>query len=323
MGRPDPDGPMVQKLPSFRDFQPKFYSGGPMRFHLSLLYDLVSQAKPKQVVFLGFGDGDAFFTACQAALEQNIPCQCVAVRRNRAGESADDDPAWRNGRVGGEEFYGESARFFETPAEALAEIADGSVEILMLDDSDSGTRIRKDLSAWQSKLSSSANVLIHGLRLERDDSPAAAWNEWVGNRPQAEFAEGVGLGVAVLDKSGPGSFFVKHSGDLAILYSIVAAQIDASARATTAEKETAAFKIRQVWLDSLLADRREVQRIIEHQARALKDLEGRFQGLLEDRAKAQLVIESLNEQVQHFDNLRRDRAKAQLIMDSQHEQLKH
>src|ERR1041385_4012549 len=59
-----------------------------------------------------------------------------------------------------------------------------------------------------------------------------------------------------------------------------------------------------------------------HQARALKDLEGRFQGLLEDRAKAQLVIESLNEQVQQFDNLRRDRAKAQLIMDSQHEQLK-
>lgn len=313
---------MFEKLPSVRDFQPKFYSAGPARFHLPLLYDLVSKTKAKRVVFLGFGDGDAFFTACQAALEQKIDCQCVAVRRNRAGESAEDDPTWRNGRADGEEFYGERARFFEAPAEALAEIADASVDILWVDDSDSGTEIRKDLSAWQSKLSSFATVLIHGVRLERDDSPAAAWNEWVGKRPHADFAEGVGLGVAVLDKSSPGSFFVKHSGDLALLYSIVAAQIDASARVATAEKETAAFKIRQVWLDSLLADRSEVQQIIDHQSRALKDLEGRFQGLLEDRAKAQLVIESLNEQVQHFDNLRRDRAKAQLVMDSQHEQLK-
>ena len=327
---------MFEKLPSLRDFHPKFYSGGPTRFHLPLLYDLVSQAKPKQVVFLGFGDGDAFFTACQAALEQNIDCQCAAVRRNRAAESADNDPTWHDGRAEGEEFYGERTRFFETSAEALAAIADGGVDVLMLDDSDSGTEIRKDLSAWQRKLSSVATVLIHGLRLERDDSPATAWNEWVGKRPQADFAVGLGLGVAVLDKSGPGSFFVKHKRDLAVIYSLAGARIDAAARATSAEKKTAAFETSQIWLDSLLTDRRKVQEIMDHQARAIASLEqriellhiaekeqrGHFENLRRDRAKAQLVIESLEEQVQHFDNLRRDRAKAQLIMDSQHEQLK-
>lgn len=341
---------MFEKLPSLREFQPKFYSGGATRFHLPLLYDLVAQAKPKQVVLIGFGDSDAFFTACQAALEQDIDAQCVAVRRNHAGESADDDPTWRDGRADGEEFYGERTRFFATSEEALAAVADGSVDILWLDDSDSGTEIRKDLSAWQPKLSSSATVLLHGLRLKRDDSPATAWSEWVGKRPQAKFPEGLGMGVAVLDRDSSASFFVKHNDDLAILYSVTAARIDAAARAVTAEKKTAAFKTRQVWLDSLLADRREAQQVIDHQARALSDLEGRFQGLLEDRAKAQhvideqlqlideylhhldnlrrdrakaqLVIESLEEQVQHFDNLRRDRAKAQLIMDSQLEQLK-
>ena len=92
--------------------------------------------------------------------------------------------------------------------------------------------------------------------------------------------------------------------------------------ATAAETDRAAFETRQVWVDSLLADRREVQQIIDHQARALADLQGKFQGLLEDRANAQLVIESLKEDAQHVDNLRRDRAKAQLVMDSQQEQLK-
>src|ERR1041385_8695965 len=123
---------MFENLPSLREFQPKFYSGGPMRFHLPLLYDFVSQAKPKQIVFLGFGDGDAFFTACQAALEKNVDCQCVAVRRNRAGESADDDPTWRDGRADGEEFYGERARFFPTSEEALAAIADDNVDVLVI-----------------------------------------------------------------------------------------------------------------------------------------------------------------------------------------------
>src|SRR3954452_21708518 len=196
---------MFEKLPSLRDFQPKFYSGGPTRFHLPLLYDLVSQAKPKQVVFLGFGDGDPFFTACQAGLEQNVACQCVAVRRNRAGESADDDPKWLDGRAKGEEFYGERTRFFQTSEEALAAIADGTVDMLVLDDSDSGEEVRKDLSGWDPKLSTAATVLLHGLRLERDDGPATAWKEWAGKRPQTSFDEGLGVGVAVLDKSGPGS----------------------------------------------------------------------------------------------------------------------
>jgi GT2 family glycosyltransferase/glycosyltransferase involved in cell wall biosynthesis len=320
---------MFEKLPSLREFQPKFYSGGRMRFHLPLLYDFVAEAKPKRVVFLGFGDGDAFFAACQAASEQNVDCQCVAVRRNRAGEPANEDPTWRNGRADGEEFYGERTVFFATSEEALAAIAESSVDVLVLDDSDSGAEIRQDLSLWQPKLSTPATALLHGLKLERDDSLATAWTEWIGKHPHTNFPDGLGLGVATLGRNSPGSFLIKHSGDLAVLYSVASARIDAAARATTAEKKTAAFETRQIWLDSLLTDRRKVQEIMDHQARAIASLEqrleeqrGHFENLRRDRAKAQLVIESLNEQVQHFDNLRRDRAKAQLIMDSQHEQLK-
>ncbi|PYJ89288.1 MAG: hypothetical protein DME70_02375 [Verrucomicrobia bacterium] len=303
---------MFEKLPSLRGFQPKFYSGGPARFHLPLLYDLVAETKPKRVIALGFGDGQAFFTFCQAASEQKIDCECVAVRRDRPGESEQDDSAWLKGRADAEEFYGEGARFFATPEEALAAIADASVDILFVDDSDSGTEIRRDLAAWQAKLSVNAAVLLHGLRLERDDSPATAWNEWVGKRSHANFADGLGMGIALLGKSSPASFFVKHHDDLAILHGVAAARIDAIARATAAEKAADAFETRQVWLDSLLTDRRKVQEIMDHQARAIASLEQRIE----------LLLAAQEEQRGHFDNLRRDRAKAQLIMDTQHEQLK-
>src|ERR1041385_1564793 len=110
---------MFEKLASLRGFQPKFYSGGPARFHLPLLYDLVAETKPKRVVILGFGNGDAFFAFCQAATEAKIDCECVVVRRDRAGETEEDDRAWTDGRAEGEEFYGERARFFAAQKDAL------------------------------------------------------------------------------------------------------------------------------------------------------------------------------------------------------------
>src|SRR2546423_8316755 len=142
---------MFDKLPSLRGFQPKFYSGGFSRFHLPLLYDLVATTNPKRIVVVGFGDGQAFFTFCQAATEQKVNCECVAVRRDRPGEPAEEDAEWRDGRATGEEFNGERVRFIASAEDALSAVADGSVDLFWIDDSASGTEIVKDLAAWQSK----------------------------------------------------------------------------------------------------------------------------------------------------------------------------
>src|SRR5436190_4221275 len=148
---------MFEKLPSLRQFQPKFFSGGPTRFHLPLIYDVVGDTKPKRAVVVGFADGQAFFTFCQAANEQGIDCECDAVRRGES-EPANADGAWTNGRSYGEEFYGEHARFFADGTAALHEIADGTVDLLWLDDCDSGSELRQDLAAWEAKLSVNALV---------------------------------------------------------------------------------------------------------------------------------------------------------------------
>src|SRR4051794_29856847 len=211
---------MFEKLPSLRGFQPKFYSGGLTRFHLPLLYDLVADAKPKRVVVVGFGDGQAFFTFCQAANEQKLACECVAVRRELAGEPEAEDGDWRKGRDYGEEFYGERVRFISTVANGFSEIADGSVDILVLDDNDSGKAMGADLTTWKNKLAANAILLVHGLGLERRNSVAAAWQGWARHHPNVVFPAGLGLGVGTF--GAPTAFLVfliENGENLAQVYS--------------------------------------------------------------------------------------------------------
>ncbi|MCA1658588.1 MAG: class I SAM-dependent methyltransferase, partial [Verrucomicrobiaceae bacterium] len=321
---------MLDKLPSLRGFQPKFYSGGPLRFHLPLLYDLVANAKPKSIVSLGLGDGEGFFTFCQAAREQNLECRCLAVRRERAGENEAEDLAWNQARDYGKEFYGDNARFFASSADALREIPDGSIDLLLLDDCDSGREILADLSAWETKLHPNALVLLHGVGLERADSPKAAWTQWVRGRVTAEFSDGNGLALArqTRPSASAASILKQLFGpspkikELSEIYQVAFARVDALGRAAQAEENSATLEIRQVWLDSLLADRGKVQEIMDHQARAIAELQEKFQTLLKDRTEAQLIMDTQAETLEHFEDIRRDRAKAQLVMDHQREELR-
>ena len=300
---------MYEKLPSLLGFQPKFSNDGPAGFHLPLLYDLVARQQPKSIVVLGFSDGQAFFTLCQASREQNVEAQCTLIRRDRPGENAADDLAWQKGKDYGQEFYGARARFVEGAADALKECADNSIDLLLLDDCDSAGEIRADLASWEAKLSPDALVLLHGLELERADGPKNAWKEWVNGRPSAEIPDGIGLGIAAGSRPADSEDLCqalfggeKTLGELIAIYRIAAARINAQTQADQAVREQAALETRQVWLDSLLADRWKVQEIMDHQAREL---------------------EWQTELPKHFEALRRDRAKAQLVMDAQHEQLKH
>jgi glycosyltransferase involved in cell wall biosynthesis len=325
-----------------------------MRFHLPLLYDLVASTKPKSIVSLGFGDGEGFFTFCQAVREQEVAGRCAALRRARKGETETEDAAWQKGRKYGEEFYGDFARFFSDSSQS-AEFADGSIDLLLVADCDSGSELRADLAAWESKLARNGLVLFHGTGLERSDSPKKAWRQWAGKRTWAEFPEGIGISVTLFSKgSRPQEPLLKmlFAGDetfleLKEIYRLVAARVEAQARADEAVRAQAELEARQVWLDSLLADRWKVQAIMDHQQRAIAELEQRFEPILEDRKKAQQVMDAQLAEIQalreehgkpqeimeaqlrdlamaraDLEALRIDRGKAQAVMDGQAEQLK-
>lgn len=316
---------MSEKLPSLLGFKPKFHTGGPTRFYLPLLYDLVASKRPKSIVTLGFGDGQAFFTLCQAAREQNTEGRCVAVHRERAGETENDDVAWLKGKEYGTEFYGDLIRLCHGP-DAVKEFKDQSVDLLLVHDSDSGAEVRADLSTWEAKLAPNGVVLVHGIALERVDNPKAAWLKWSASRPTAEFSDGIGLGLTWNSEANPPPEFLlsqlfaekKAAAELSETYRLAVTRMEAEVRADEAVRAQAALEARQVWTESLLADRWKVQEIMDHQARVITDLEQRFQALLTDRTKAQLIMDSQHEQLSHWVaeteklNSAMDRLKAQV-----------
>lgn len=292
---------MLSELPSLYEFMPKFYGGGPIRFYLPLLYDLVAIEKPKLIVTIGFGEGEAFFTLCQAAREKRINCRSVAIHRQEGQES--DDAIWQAGRAYGEEFYGEAAQFLAgEPADLAKNFANNDVDLLLIDDCDSGSIIRKELAAWKSKLGSDAIVVLHGLGFERDDAPLRAWTEFISQRSHTEFHEGIGLGVALAGKPPKTESLLQtqlFSGDpvFAEIYYLAADRIDAQARVARAELETAGFQSRQIWLDSVLGDRWKAQEIMDYQLRVISDWQNKFDSLHRDREKAQEIMDAQAEQL--------------------------
>ncbi len=97
---------MSPALPSLH-FQPQKYCGGLSRFYLPLFYDLVALDRPGQIVVLGFGDGQPHAAFEQALREHEIAGRCLTIRRELAGEKAEDDDEWQ--RAAG---AGEFARYF-------------------------------------------------------------------------------------------------------------------------------------------------------------------------------------------------------------------
>ena len=291
------------------NFEPKFFTSGPTRFYLPLFFDIVGQEKPSLIVTLGLGDAQAHLVFCQAVVEQNLSSRCVAVRRPRVDEPANDDPAWQLAQEATVKFFATASQLVETDvARAAADFADGSIEVLLIDDIDSGETVRQELEIWRSKLSTNALVLLHGIGLERQDSPGNAWANFIIEKAAAHFAEGIGLGVATEITAAKASPFRTALFDqttvLAQGYRLIAESMMETKRARHAERRARFFETRQTVFDTIVEDRAKAQSVIEYQERSIADF---------NRTLAELA--------QRFSIVSRDRADAQLVMDEQFAQI--
>src|SRR5436305_11980494 len=123
--------------------------------------------------------------------------------------------------------------------QAASDFADGSIEVLLIDDVDSGETVRRELEIWRSKLSVNALVLLHGTSLERQDSPRNAWLNFVVEKAAAYFREGIGLSVATNRAAAKASPFrtalFDETAALAEGYRLIAQSIRARAQTRQAE----------------------------------------------------------------------------------------
>jgi O-antigen biosynthesis protein len=313
-------------LPSLDGFTPKFYRGGPIHFYLPILYDLVAIQEPRLIVAIGFGEGEAFFTFCQAVRERRIDGRCIGIHRDKKGDGSKDD-GWELGRAYGKEFYNELTQLVAgAPTELASSFANGDVGLLLIDDCDSGTTVREELAAWKPRLASDAIVLVHGIGLERKNGPRQAWSQFASPSSHLEFHEGIGLGIALGKQSLKRQpelrrRLLARDKELMQLYRLIAEKVGGQIRAAQAEERSAALEARQIWVDSLIGDRWKAQQVMDHQVRVISDLESKFEPLERDRRKAQEIMDAqareLQAQTQGLRDLRRDRGEAQLVIDMQ------
>ncbi|MDQ6809284.1 MAG: class I SAM-dependent methyltransferase, partial [Verrucomicrobiota bacterium] len=267
---------MFEHLPSLRGFQPQFYTGGPSRFYLPLLYDLVATCLPRRVVILGW-DSDVHFTLCQVVCELGLKTDVISIRE--CGENhASDDEEWQAGAARSDEFYRDVSRLIDLTTDAsLAEFQDESVELFVVHDFVSLESARLQFEAWKPKLSNSAIAVVHGVDADRAGGPRELW-EIIRSRHAAELHLGNGVGITTGVEAPRSSLRAAiFGGDsacvgLAQLYAVVVERIDAAARAETTERENRLLRLRQIWQPTLLDDRVRMQETIDHLNRHIEHL---------------------------------------------------
>lgn len=167
--------------------------------HIPFAFALMALMRPERFVELGTHRGDSFCAFCQAALRYRTGSRCFAVDSwqgdPQAGEYGDDILAELRDYVTPR--YGEMATllpmFFD---DALAEFADGSIDLLHIDGLHTAEAVRHDFETWLPKLSRRGVVLFHDTAVTQAGfGVGAVWEALRQRYPGFAFEHGNGLGV--------------------------------------------------------------------------------------------------------------------------------
>ena len=156
--------------------------------HAPFLSWLVETVAPARIVQLGCGDGFAYFTLCQAVERLGLATACAAVDPWRGGP---DDPVGTHNAACYQAF---SHLVPDGCADAAARFADGSVDLLVVDRA-AADCLPGDLSAWRTKLSPHAVVLLHPFAPAQDDGIAPDFPGGLHTVPRFAFEHGGGLAL--------------------------------------------------------------------------------------------------------------------------------
>jgi len=161
---------------------------------------LTSVLEPRVVVELGTHRGFSFFVFCEAVKRLGLDARVDAVDTWTGDEHAGfygDEIYQAVEQTRADYGYDSFSRLLKmTFEEALAEVPDGSVDLLHIDGRHRYEDVKTDAEQWFPKLSERAVVLFHDTAERQDDF--GVWQYWAElspQRPSFQFLHDHGLGV--------------------------------------------------------------------------------------------------------------------------------
>jgi hypothetical protein len=176
--------------------------------HVPFAYWIVGVHKPRQIVELGTLSGSSYASFCDSAVRHGVTTKAFAV------DTWEGDA--HTGSYGAEiykqlrefnalRFGGFSTLLRKTFDEALADVEDGSVDLLHIDGLHTFDAVKHDFETWLPKLSDRAIVLFHDTAERKGDFGVwQLWDELSKRYPSFAFDHWHGLGVLQVGSAASG-----------------------------------------------------------------------------------------------------------------------
>jgi glycosyltransferase involved in cell wall biosynthesis len=178
--------------------------------HIPFAYLVIDLLRPRSLVELGTDSGNSYLAFCQAIVHVGAGTHCTAIDSwqgdAHARKYADD--VYLGLKAYHDPLYGSFSHlkrcFFD---DAVADFADGSIDLLHIDGLHSYEAVRHDFETWLPKLSDRAVVLFHDTQVrDRGFGVYQLIEELAERYPTFDFAHSNGLGVVQVGAHAPESF---------------------------------------------------------------------------------------------------------------------
>ena len=183
--------------------------------HVPFAAWLIAHQKPAMLVELGTHNGFSYSAFCQAVQEAQLATRCYAIDTWEGDDHSgyygehiyQDIKAWHDARFAG---FSELRR--TTFDQAVAEFADGSIDLLHIDGLHTYEAVKHDFDTWRAKLSSRAIVLFHDTDVKQHDFGVwRFWEELTAHYPHLHFTHCNGLGVLLYGNEQPVALTALHA----------------------------------------------------------------------------------------------------------------
>ncbi len=167
--------------------------------HVPFAYWLVGAHRPRQIVELGTLSGSSYASFCDAAVRHGVTTKAFAVDmwEGDVHTGSHGDEIYKQLReFNALRFGGFSTLLRKRFDDALADVADGSTDLLHIDGVHTFEAVSHDFDSWLPKLSDRAIVLLHDTAERSDDF--GVWKLWEAlaqRYPSFAFNHWHGLGV--------------------------------------------------------------------------------------------------------------------------------